>query len=90
MAQVRSFGIYQTAKFVGTLYAVLSAIIAVPFALIGGAISVAMGKPEGAAFFLFALAPILYGVIGFLSAGLAAWVYNFLAARIGGIEVEIG
>jgi len=90
MAQVRSFGIYQTAKFIGVLYAALSAVIAVPFALIGGALAIASGKPEGAAIFLIVFAPIAYGVIGFLSAGLAAWVYNFVAARIGGIELDIG
>jgi len=34
--------------------------------------------------------PILYGVMGFVFAALAATVYNLVAAKIGGIEVETG
>ena len=33
------------------------------------------------------LAPILYGVLGALVNALMAWIYNLVAARLGGIEV---
>jgi hypothetical protein len=39
--------------------------------------------------FLGILAPILYGFIGFLMGALTAWVYNFAARRIGGIQLEL-
>jgi hypothetical protein len=35
------------------------------------------------------LAPILYGVLGAAVNALMAWVYNWVAARLGGIEIEI-
>ncbi len=35
------------------------------------------------------LAPILYGVMGALVNALMAWVYNHVAARLGGIEITL-
>ena len=34
------------------------------------------------------LAPILYGVLGALVNALMAWLYNLVAARLGGIEIS--
>ena len=36
------------------------------------------------------LAPILYGVLGALVNAFMAWVYNAVAARLGGIDIELG
>jgi hypothetical protein len=33
--------------------------------------------------------PICYGAIGFVGTLLAAWLYNFLAGFVGGVEVEL-
>jgi hypothetical protein len=35
------------------------------------------------------LAPILYGLLGAIVNALMAWVYNLVAARFGGIEIEL-
>jgi hypothetical protein len=35
------------------------------------------------------LAPVLYGLIGAVINALMAWIYNRVADRLGGIEVEI-
>jgi hypothetical protein len=35
------------------------------------------------------LAPILYGVLGSAVNALMAWIYNFAAARLGGIEITL-
>jgi len=35
------------------------------------------------------LAPILYGVLGALVNALMAWLYNLVAARLGGIEISL-
>jgi hypothetical protein len=35
------------------------------------------------------LAPIVYGLIGFLMGALTAWAYNFAARQIGGIQLEL-
>jgi len=33
--------------------------------------------------------PIVYGLMGFCFAWLGAWLYNFVAAKVGGIEIEV-
>lgn len=35
------------------------------------------------------LAPILYGVVGAIVNALMAWIYNLVAARLGGIEISL-
>ena len=35
------------------------------------------------------LAPVLYGVLGGLVNALMAWIYNLVAARLGGIEITL-
>ena len=35
------------------------------------------------------LAPILYGLLGALVNSLMAWIYNHVAARLGGIEIAL-
>lgn len=35
------------------------------------------------------LAPVLYGVIGAAVNALMAWIYNVMAARLGGVELHL-
>jgi hypothetical protein len=35
------------------------------------------------------LAPVLYGVLGAMVNALMAWVYNLVAGRLGGIEIDL-
>ncbi len=89
MQQVKAFGILQTAKVSAVLYLILTAIFAVPFALIGTLVSLLTGKPQGLVALLFLLAPFLYAIVGALMVAFMCWVYNMIAARIGGIEIEL-
>ena len=34
-------------------------------------------------------APFLYGGIGFVFGAIGAWIYNVIAKRLGGIEIEL-
>jgi len=86
MAQrIRRFGVGQTAKVVGALYALMG-VVFVPFVLIASLI--APEKPGFGAGFALAL-PILYGVCGFIFTALGCVIYNFVAGLVGGIEVEL-
>ncbi len=38
-------------------------------------------------FMLFA--PLLYGVIGYVCVALFSWIYNLVAQKFGGIEIEV-
>jgi len=35
------------------------------------------------------IAPVFYGVAGFIIGALTAWVYNFAARQIGGLRLEL-
>ena len=37
----------------------------------------------------WSIMPIIYGIMGFLMTALWCWIYNVIAKRIGGIEVEL-
>lgn len=89
MQQVRAFGVFQTAKVTAVLYVVITAIFAVPFGIIGTLVAIISGKREGLLSLLLLVAPIVYGIMGFLMMALMCWLYNVVAARTGGIEIEL-
>jgi hypothetical protein len=83
--QIRRFGIGQTAKVIGVLYALMG-LIFVPVFLVVAAFS-PNEKGFGAG---FALAlPIIYGVMGFIFTAIGCAIYNLVAGWVGGVEVEL-
>ena len=84
--RIRRFGVGQTAKTVGVLYALIGLVLA-PFLLLA-----AMFAPQeaswGAGLVIFV--PIFYGLLGFVATAIGCVVYNMVAGWVGGIEVEIG
>lgn len=94
MQQIRSFGVLQTSKVVAIIYALVTLVFFVPFALIGLLAGAASGGQEGifggVAFLVLALlAPVLYGILGFIFTALSCAVYNVVAGWVGGIEVRM-
>jgi hypothetical protein len=85
MRQIKSFNVIQTAKVLGALYFI--------FGLVGTLIitSISLGakKGRGPGLVLAVLAPFIYGVGGFISTAAFCWLYNVIAKRLGGIEVEV-
>lgn len=83
--QIRRFGIGQTAKVVGVLYALMGLLL-LPFFLAAAAFAPSQtGFGTGFALGL----PIIYGVAGFIFTAIACAIYNFVAGFVGGIEVEL-
>ncbi len=83
--QIRRFGIGQTAKVMGVLYALMGLLV-LPIFLVASAFA-----PRETGFrpgFVVAL-PIVYGVAGFILSAIACAVYNIVAGFVGGIEVEL-
>jgi hypothetical protein len=87
----------QLGKVSGILYA-LSTLLFVPFILLFSAIasfapqaegSVAMPGILGMGLGLIVIAPIMYGVMGFIAGVIGAFIYNIVAGWVGGIEVEV-
>ncbi|WP_288380936.1 hypothetical protein [uncultured Massilia sp.] len=82
--QVVHVSVLQSAKVMAVLYLVLSipmvAIMAIPAMM--GTERAAAGMTLG----MLVLMPILYTVLGFIFTAIGAWVYNLVAARVGGFE----
>jgi hypothetical protein len=85
MAQIRRFGIGQTAKVVAALYTLLG-LVFVPVFLVAAMFS---PKETGFGTGLAVALPVLYGVMGFIFTAIVCAIYNFVAGFVGGIEVEL-
>ncbi len=77
--------------FFGSLFSLIallgSAVSAVQPGLSSNALSPMIGGLIGVGAIVFF--PILYGLIGFISAWIGAWLYNLVASKVGGIQIEV-
>ena len=86
---------FSCAKVMGTLYAVLGLLIGAGVSLValaGGFGSDRAGMPGlGAMIGVGAIVffPLFYGCIGFIGALIGTSLYNLVAGRVGGIELEV-
>ena len=86
--QIVSVSVLHNAKLMAVIYFVIS----IPLVLLM-TIPMLMQEGASASLFVMILMPVLYLVFGFVFTLLAAWVYNVVAARVGGFEfttVEVG
>ena len=84
--RVRRFGVGQTAKVFGILYALIG-LVAAPIFLVAALLAPGeVGFGVGFAVLL----PLCYGLLGFVTTAIGCFVYNLVAGWVGGIEIEIG
>ena len=86
--QIVQVSILQSAKVMAALYFVIS----IPFALLM-MIPAMLSPTPRLGIGMLVMMPIFYTLFGFLFSLLGAWIYNLVAARIGGFEfqtVEVG
>ena len=86
--QVVSVSILQNAKVMGALYLVIS----IPLTLFM-TIPALLTQGAGVSILAMILMPLLYTAFGFVFTLVGAWVYNLIAARVGGFEfttAEVG
>ena len=93
MRTIKSVNVLSCAKVSGALHACMG-LLFIPFVLIGGLASLLSGQGKaalGGIVFLAIgiLAPVFYGVMGFLVGALFSWLYNVMAKRLGGIQIEL-
>jgi len=84
MIHIKKIGVWQTARVAAIFYLIASAILFIPLALV----ILATGKSQGKPLIFSILAPLLYCGLGFVFAALSCTIYNFIAAKMGGIEIE--
>jgi hypothetical protein len=95
MYSIRSLDVMSCAKLMGAIYGCLALIVLPPVVLMSGLsflLSGSLPQPYWGLWLVLPviLAPLHYGLIGFLIGALTAWVYNFAARQIGGIQLELG
>jgi hypothetical protein len=77
----------QTAKVI----AVLWFIITIPMMLLMSIPMMFMPGPKPPMFSGFMIMlPIIYAIFGFIFTAIGAWVYNWVASKIGGVEFDLG
>jgi hypothetical protein len=90
MQKLVRVGVSSFAKHLAILDGVLGlvgSLILIFFAFVE-AISGDMSAAVGSAVMAL-IAPFLYAALGFVMGALIAWVYNLIAAKLGGIELEL-
>lgn len=90
---VKSVGVMSVAKILGLLYGCLG-LIFVPFFLLVGLLGSFAGQEKNPFAGIFSvvfaiLAPVIYGVMGFIIGAIGALLYNLLAKWMGGFELEL-
>jgi hypothetical protein len=93
MYLLRSIDVWSCAKVTALLYGCLGLLV-IPMMLIAITANATSTQGFGAsgatALILLSLfAPVIYGLLGFLSGAVAAWLYNVIAKYAGGISIEL-
>ncbi|MDD5340821.1 MAG: hypothetical protein PHC97_00055 [Patescibacteria group bacterium] len=94
MTKIKSLDVLSVAKVEGLLGVILGLVLGILFALVGAGISGMLGDQGGwgmmgGGLFAIILMPIMYGIGGFISGAIVAWLYNLVAGWIGGIGIEL-
>ena len=95
MAELRRIGVLSVMKIsfvLNLIVGFLAALVMVIFTMVLSPLSGMAGMDRPSMMWgpiAIVAIPLIYGIAGALMAGLAALVYNLLAARLGGIQVMI-
>ena len=75
------------AKFGGALCAIVGLLIGLVVALVGSSLGGTMIGGFGMAAVI--IAPILYGIFGFVASLITALIYNLVAGWVGGVRIDV-
>lgn len=82
--QLTRISIHQTSKVVAILYTIITFIIALVMAMVA-----IYQENYGTAVAIIIIAPIFYGIVGYLISAFIYLIYNWIAKRFGGIEFTL-
>ncbi len=86
MAVLKRIGVLSMAKIYGAIGAVIGLVFGLAVTLVGAA---AGGFGVGVfGVFAVVLLPIIYGIAMFILGAISAFLYNVIAKRVGGVELE--
>jgi len=93
VTEIKKIGVLSLAKIIGLIYSVVGLIVWLFMGcfFLFGIMAQPTETPAAAIMMLgfVCFIPIFYGVMGFVGGAIIASVYNLLAGRIGGIEIEL-
>jgi len=93
MSELKKLGVLSVAKISAVSTAIFGLIAGIFIALLGtaiGALAGSAGVGAGMGVFAIIALPIIYGVLGFISGAVGAFLYNIIAGWIGGVEMNFG
>jgi hypothetical protein len=88
VAQIKSFGVQQTATFAAAHSLIPWVVMLIPTALVAAG----SGGQQGSvlvALLILLVGPVVMAVVTFISVLMMCFIYNLVTSFIGGIEVEI-
>lgn len=93
MVELKHIDPLSLGKVQGLMMAVFGLIIGILVALLGGFAALVPGvSPQavlGLGVFSIIVFPILYGIVGLISGIIAAFIYNFIAKKVGGVKITL-
>lgn len=91
MAILNKVGVMSVAKVTALIYAIIGLVVGILYALAGSAAVIAGGADMLAGLGILAIiaAPISYAIVGFIGGAICALLYNVVAAKVGGIQLEL-
>lgn len=91
MKEIKEIGIMSLAKMQALLMGIIGVLAGIIYLLIGVIMAAVSGEPMMAFIFLMIgiFMPVGYAAMGFLMGALMSWIYNILAKKIGGIQIEL-
>lgn len=93
MVTIEKFGVSSVAKIYGITMAIMGFVIGLFYAVFLSAFSGILGDEfngmGGLGIWMIIFFPIFYGVLGFVFGALGAVVYNFVASKTGGLEIQL-
>ncbi|MCE7057790.1 DUF3566 domain-containing protein [Algoriphagus sp. AGSA1] len=94
MVKIEKIGVSSAAKIYGLTLGILGFVIGIFYALFLSAFSGLLGDEfssfgTGIGIGMVIVFPIIYGVMGFVVGALGAVIYNFVASKIGGLEIQL-
>lgn len=82
--RIRRFGIHPTALIVAILYFILALVFVPIFFLVSRSAGQTALPPM-----VMLIGPVIYAIVGYVFTAIGCWLYNIVAAQIGGIAVTL-
>src|SRR5262249_30711985 len=86
MQKIKSVNVLQTAKVMAAIYFILGLAVCVLIIFVG---LIEKGGVGPRRLVTAILSLFFYGIAGFVFTAIFCWLYNIIAARLGGIEIDL-